>query len=131
MQYDIKTQRLIFLITLNIIVLVSVVVSSHFIYAQKTQTLHQKTLYDIIKHISSNHNSHIPVGKGPKSIGFNSYENTIYVANSGDNTVSVIDVTNNTKIKDIPVGKGPKLGFNGFAGCYICSQFRGKHRFCN
>jgi YVTN family beta-propeller protein len=32
----------------------------------------------------------------------------IYVANTGSNTLSVIDTQNNTKIgKDIPVGRGP------------------------
>jgi YVTN family beta-propeller protein len=31
------------------------------------------------------------------------------VANRGSNTVSVISALNNTKIKDIPVGKGPSF----------------------
>ena len=42
----------------------------------------------------------------PTAIALGAYGCMIYVANSHDNTVSVIDVDNNTKIKGIPVGKG-------------------------
>ena len=60
----------------------------------------------------------IPVGKGPSDINIplpiydyksNSFTNIdkAYVANIDSNTVSVISALNNTKIKDIPVGKGP------------------------
>ena len=34
-------------------------------------------------------------------MAFNSYSRKIYVANSGNNTVSVIDIENNTKINMI------------------------------
>ncbi|MGC2575175.1 MAG: hypothetical protein WA364_27020 [Candidatus Nitrosopolaris sp.] len=41
----------------------------------------------------------------------------VYVANYDSNTVSVIDTTDNTKIKDIPVGKGPDaIGTYGYRG---------------
>lgn len=50
----------------------------------------------------------IPVGVAPRAIGVDELTDKIYVANSDDNTVSVIDGKNNTKIvKDIPVGKNP------------------------
>jgi YVTN family beta-propeller protein len=59
----------------------------------------------------------IVVGKGPLGIGVNKDTNTIYVANSGNNTVSVIDGRTNTVIgKAIPVGNGPdSIGVNPYA----------------
>jgi hypothetical protein len=101
-----KIQRLIVLIILNIIVLILVVVSSSFTCAQILQTLHQKTLYEIAKYTPTQ-NAYIPVGKRAWGVGVDGNvltgTSTIYVANYGDNTVSVIDGNNNTKIgKDIP-----------------------------
>ncbi len=101
--------RLFFIIILNIIVLGSLVVLSNLAYAAE---LHQKTLSEITKHTTSDQNPSITVGKAPSAIGIYS-ENIccyqkIFVANYGDNTVSVIDGTNNTKVEDIKVGKGPK-----------------------
>jgi DNA-binding beta-propeller fold protein YncE len=91
MQNDGKIQRrLIFLIILNITVLVSVIVLSNLTYAQENQELHQKTLYEITNHTSSTQGAHITVGEGPRAIGLSSGK--VYVANSDDNTVSVIDV---------------------------------------
>jgi DNA-binding beta-propeller fold protein YncE len=99
MQNDGEVQRrLIFLIILNIIVVVSVVVLSNVTYAREILELHKKTLYEITKHTSSKENPHITVGKGPSAISVNDITNTIYVANQEDNTVSVIDGKNNTKI---------------------------------
>ena len=44
----------------------------------------------------------------PLGIDVNGLSRKIYVANSGDNTISVIDESNDTKIgNDIPVGKDP------------------------
>jgi YVTN family beta-propeller protein len=40
-------------------------------------------------------------------IAVDTHTNTIYVANSGDNTVSVIDGTTHTVEKHIPVGNSP------------------------
>src|ERR1700687_567283 len=42
----------------------------------------------------------IPVGSVPSAVAVNSKTNLIYVANAGDNTVSVIDGATNT-IKDV------------------------------
>jgi YVTN family beta-propeller protein len=111
MQNDGEVQRrLIFLIILNIIVVVSVVVLSDVTYAREILELHKKTLYEITKHTSSKENPHITVGKVPSAISVNDITNTIYVANQEDNTVSVIDGKNNTKIgDDIKVGEGPLL----------------------
>ena len=49
----------------------------------------------------------ISVGKGPTSIAINPDTNTVYVTNTVDNTVSVINGNNYTKITDIPLGKKP------------------------
>jgi YVTN family beta-propeller protein len=101
--------RLIALIILDIIVLVLVVVLSNFTYAQENPELHQKTLYYLYeKHITSKQNAHITVGTRPRAIGVDEITHRIYVANAFNNTVSVIDGQNNTKIaKDIPVGRVP------------------------
>jgi YVTN family beta-propeller protein len=99
-----KIQRLIVVITLNITGLALVVGVLNFTYAQE---LHQKTLYEITKY-TPKENAYINVGRHPSAIGVNPDTDKIYVANNGDNTVSVIDGDNNTKIgKDIPVGKFP------------------------
>ena len=72
------------------------------------QRLHDKTLYEIVNQPYSKIHSKIDVGKIPASIGINQDINTIYVANSGSNTVSVISGKNYTKkAKDISVGNGP------------------------
>jgi YVTN family beta-propeller protein len=57
--------------------------------------------------------SPIPVGKEPSGIAITKPGSFIdgeyvYVANREDNTVSVIDTTNDTVVATIPVGKGPK-----------------------
>jgi YVTN family beta-propeller protein len=49
----------------------------------------------------------VRVGLGPTGIAVNPETNTIYVANSGSDTVSVIGGTNNTKIRDLSVGDFP------------------------
>jgi YVTN family beta-propeller protein len=49
----------------------------------------------------------IKVGNIPIDLDFDLKLNKIYVANNGDNTVSVIDGTNYDLIKNIPVGKSP------------------------
>ena len=105
-------QGKIILLILNSIGFVTVAAFSNNAYAQ--EELHQKTLYEIANHTSSHEIPSIPVGKGPSAIGVNLNTNTIYVANKEDNTVSVIDGKNNSKIgKDIPVGKGPSaIGVN-------------------
>ena len=72
-------------------------------YAIPTDNLELETLYERANQISSNPISYIPVGSNPTAIGVNPQTNKIYVANSGDGTVSVIDGRNLTKIKDIEI----------------------------
>jgi YVTN family beta-propeller protein len=52
--------------------------------------------------------SSISVGIFPQALIFNPSNNNIYVANRDSETVSVIDSTNTTLIKDIPVGMSPQ-----------------------
>ena len=50
----------------------------------------------------------IQVGKGPSGIAYNLDNKMMYVSNTGDDTVSVIDTTTNTVVGNpIPVGDGP------------------------
>ena len=97
----------LFLLIFNIIVLTSFVVLFSNTYAFLYPEVHEKTLYEITNQSSSKQIAHIPVGNAPETIGVNSHTNMIYVANYLDNTVSVIDGENNTKIgNDIEVGEG-------------------------
>jgi YVTN family beta-propeller protein len=76
------------------------------------KTLHEKTLY-MNKHIPSEikDNSQINIGNKPSAIAV---DKNIYVVNRDSNTLSVISTENNTKIKDIPVGKQPtSIGIDG------------------
>jgi YVTN family beta-propeller protein len=76
---------------------------SFFTYAQQIKPgLH--TLYYLAKQSSM---AHITVGEDPRAIGVDFNLNKIYVVNTGGNTVSVIDGTNNTNVKNIPVGEFP------------------------
>src|SRR6476620_1378175 len=70
-----------------------------------SQSLHEKTLY-MNRYLSSEveDKSQINVGNKPSTIAV---DKNVYVANSGSNTISVISVENNTKIKDIQVGQKP------------------------
>src|SRR5215216_2840223 len=55
----------------------------------------------------------IPVGEFPQALAFNPSNNYIYVANRDSGTVSVIDSTNNTLLKNVVVGTEPiALEFN-------------------
>jgi YVTN family beta-propeller protein len=128
MQNHGKIQRLVALIILNICVLVLVVVLCNFTHAHTASShsgqqlhelpphglsysipvansLHLKTLYYLTKQ-TSQQNPNIHVGADPEAIV--EYEGKIYVLNSGDGTVSVIDGIKNTKIATIPVGAGPR-----------------------
>jgi YVTN family beta-propeller protein len=74
------------------------------------QLLHDRRLSEVVKQTSKlNQYSHIEVGNFPLAIAILEGLGTIYVyvANSGSNTVSVIDARNNTKIGDVPVGEKP------------------------
>ena len=50
----------------------------------------------------------ITVGKNPPSVAVNPKTNRIYVANYGDNTVSVIDGKTNSVVNTVKVGKNPE-----------------------
>ena len=114
---DEKILKLISLILLNIIiVLPSSFVFSNLAYAQ---FLNDKTL-EGITHYSPTEYPHINVGKRPVAIGVNSnYREDIhlvYVVDSKDDIVSIIDGINNTNTRnDIKVGNKPvAIGVNNF-----------------
>ena len=50
----------------------------------------------------------IPVGNGPGGIAVDRTTGTIYVANDGSNTVSVISARTGTVTATIPVGRSPQ-----------------------
>jgi YVTN family beta-propeller protein len=91
---------------LGIMILTLVVPSlSNNVFAQP---LHNRTLYEVVKQTSGlNENSRVVVGDDPVAVGIHSSLDTIYVVNSGSNSVSVISALNDTKIKDIAVGERP------------------------
>ncbi|MFZ1495402.1 MAG: chitobiase/beta-hexosaminidase C-terminal domain-containing protein, partial [Candidatus Competibacter denitrificans] len=57
----------------------------------------------------------IPVGKKPYGVAVSADSKRIYVANTDDNTVSVVDGQSQTIIATIPTGLGP-WGFGQFVG---------------
>ena len=70
--------------------------------------LNDKKLGEMLKQsYTLNNNSQVMVGNLPSDIDFNEVTNTIYVSNSGSNTISVIRGMDNKKIVDIPVGDRP------------------------
>ena len=116
--------RLISLIILNIVVIVFANAFSNLSYSQ---ILDDGSLEKITKHSPSEY-PHINVGKRPRAIGVysNYYEDIykVYVVNEGDNTVSIVDAKNNTKIKDIKVGDKPSaIGVNNFTNTiYVANR---------
>jgi YVTN family beta-propeller protein len=82
-----------------------VVILSHNAFAQP-ERLYDQMLYEEVKQASSlGEPAHIDVGDAPVAIVDNVVTDTVYVVNSGSNTISVISALNNTKIKDIPLGR--------------------------
>jgi YVTN family beta-propeller protein len=66
----------------------------------------------------------ISVGKSPTGVGVNSRTNKIYVANSGDNTVSVIDGTTNTVTATITgVTSGQQVAVNSITNRTFVDEF--------
>jgi sugar lactone lactonase YvrE len=57
-----------------------------------------RTIDELAKY-SPNQNAAIAVGKGPNGIGVDSSGEKVYVANSGDNTISVIDEATNSNVR--------------------------------
>ncbi len=67
----------------------------------------------------------IPVGLNPRGVWVDPSTNRVYVANTTDNTVSVINGTTNTVIATIPVGWHPEdVGVNSLTNrIYIANQY--------
>ncbi len=108
-QIDDTSRLLSVLLTLLVIVtfaFVIILTNNAFAFAL---SLHNKTLYDMVNQtLDSAISSKIDVGDGPVAIDINYSTDTIYVVNSGSDTVSVISAENNAKVgEDIPVGKKP------------------------
>ena len=100
MQSDDKTQNIFPFLVILSFVLGTLVTSSGSTYGQL------KTLQELAKH-TPNQNAAITVGKSPTAIGIDPVHGKVYVANSGDNTVSVISSLNSSKIGSIKVGSNP------------------------
>ena len=75
------------------------------VQAQQVQSLHDQILGEFSNQITDYNNAQIHTGDNPLMI-INTHD-TLYVTNSGSNTVSVTDTGTNTKIKDIEVGLNP------------------------
>ncbi len=95
---------------LIIILSVSIILLSDSVYAISSgsgsrQNIHLQTLYEIANQ-SSLEVPHISIDNNPFLIGVNAITHTIYVVTS-NNSVSVIDGENNSKIKDIQIGGSP------------------------
>jgi YVTN family beta-propeller protein len=70
------------------------------------QILHDRTLEEVTRQTSGvNKSSQIDVGRSPSNIVI-SFDK-VYVLNYDSNTLSVINKSNNTKIREIPVGDNP------------------------
>jgi YVTN family beta-propeller protein len=82
------------------------------------QTLHDKTLEVLVKQKISQNTSQVSVGESPKFIAIGP-KNTVYVVNTDSDTVSVISISNNTKVNDIPVGDSPKYIAVDFQTIYV------------
>jgi YVTN family beta-propeller protein len=96
-----------FLMILAIMILALVLIFSNNATAQ---TLHNRTVYEIVKQTSgSDENAQIEVGDAPSAIAVDDFFlGTVYVANFDSDSVSVISRENNTKIgEDIRVGESP------------------------
>ncbi len=95
------------------------------------QSLHDRTLYEMVKQTPEvEKNSQIDVGRAPAAIAVdidNGFTNTIYVANSGSDTVSIINGNDNTKIgEDIAVGESPRaIADIGFTNTIYVAQIGG------
>jgi YVTN family beta-propeller protein len=100
-------RRMSFFIIINFFLLILVLLLSNESCAQLTDDLHNKTLYEIANHTSANKISSIPVGIRPSAIGVNELTNTIYVANAGEGTVSVIDGLTNKVVTGVTLNVVP------------------------
>src|SRR5919112_210567 len=91
------------------------------------QTLHNRTLYEVVNQteLESEKSSQINVGSSPTAIAINNFANTVYIANSGSHTVSVINGSDNTKIgEDIIVGENPRtIAVNGLTNTTYVANY--------
>ena len=119
----IQLRTSIFPTLLVILVLLFVVILIH--NNAFAQTLHNRTLYEIVKQSSElNGKAQIDVGIEPIAIGIHELTNKVYVANRGSDSISVIAGDSNTKIKDIPVGNRPVvIGINPLRDKVYVSNF--------
>jgi YVTN family beta-propeller protein len=88
------------------------------------QSLHDRTLYEVVKQTSGLYQvAQINVGRDPNAIGIDGFRDRVYVANTLDGSVSVIDETTNTKIgQDIPVEKSPvAIGVGSEGTVYVAN----------
>ena len=92
------------------VILLSLIVFFNQIYAQAGY-IHEKILSERDDSLLKKY-PQIEVGSNPNAVVVNEDTYTIYVANGGDDTVSVIDGRNNTKIDDIPIGEPFAIGVN-------------------
>ena len=96
----------VFLAILGIMILSFIVILSNNAFGQGT--LHNHTIYEMVSQSSGlDENPQIDVGVLPSAIRSEENLGKAFVANSDSNTVSVLSMDNNTKIKDIPVGNYP------------------------
>jgi YVTN family beta-propeller protein len=100
-------KNLIFLAILEGIFSVFIILVSDIAFAQ---TLHNKTLYEMVKQkpLTEIFQLGIGEGKSPNAIAIDGTTNTAYVANGLSDSVSVISTEDNIIIgEDIPVGNRP------------------------
>ena len=66
----------------------------------------------------------VPVGKHPGGVSVNPLTNRVYVNNTGDNTVSVIDGRTSKVLSTVPVGKAPsEIAVNPTTNrVYVCNE---------
>jgi YVTN family beta-propeller protein len=66
----------------------------------------------------------IPVGDDPLVVAVSRFECRVYVANAGDDSVSVIDMSTNTVLGTIPIGDSPPAVAVGLLGTrlYVTNQ---------
>jgi YVTN family beta-propeller protein len=93
----------------DVIMILALVIFSNVAYAQ---TLHERTLYELVKQTSGLHDTaQIDLGHPPQSIAVDEGTNTIYVATalpSGKAIISVISGEDDTKVgEDIGIVYGP------------------------
>jgi YVTN family beta-propeller protein len=112
-------------------------ISSSTITSMASGTLHNQTLEEIVKPATLGHDPELGIGINPVHMAIYSEHATgiasgkspppkMYVATPSD-FITVISVQNNTKIKDIKVGRGPSfITIPVFTGLvYVVNRFGG------